>query len=73
MKTTLQNFFKVKKNKIIVSLILIFTILAGAGFYLNSQAQERKKQEQAKIEKEKAEEQAKKDQEQKQKIELAKA
>ena len=73
MKTTLQNFFKVKKNKIIVSLILIFTILASAGFYLNSQAQERKKQEQARIEKEKAEEQAKKEQEEKEKIELAKA
>ena len=72
MKTTLQNFFKVKKNKIIVSLILIFTILASAGFYLNSQAQEQKKQEQAKIEKEKAEEQAKKDQEEQEKIELAK-
>lgn len=73
MKTTLQQFFKSKKNKIIVSSILILTILVGAGFYLNSQAQEQKKQEQARIEKEKAEEQAKKEQEEKEKIELAKA
>lgn len=43
MKTTLQQFFKSKKNKIIFSSILAFTILAGAGFYLNSQAQEQKK------------------------------
>ena len=73
MKTTLQNFFKVKKNKIIVCLILAFTILAGAGFYLNSRVQEQKKIDQARIEKEKAEEQAKKEQEEKEKIELAKA
>ena len=73
MRTTLQNFFKVKKNKIIVFLILVFTILASAGFYLNLQAQEQKKQDQARIEKEKAEEQAKKEQEEKEKIELAKA
>lgn len=73
MKTTLQQFFKSKKNKIIVSSILAFTILAAAGFYLNSQAQEQKRQEQARIEKEKAEEQAKKEQEEKEKIELAKA
>lgn len=72
MKTKLLNFFKSKKNKIIVSSILVFTILAGAGFYLNSQ-EEQKKQEQARIEKEKAEEQAKKEQEDKEKIELAKA
>lgn len=72
MKTTLQQFFKSKKNKIIVSSILVFTILAGAGFYLNLQ-EEQKKQEQARIEKEKAEEQAKKEQEEKEKIELAKA
>ena len=38
MKTKLLNFFKSKKNKIIVSSILTFTILAGIGFYLNSQA-----------------------------------
>ena len=73
MKTTLQNFFKSKKNKIIVCLILAFTILASAGFYLNLQAQEQKKLDQARIEKEKAEEQAKKEQEEKEKIELAKA
>lgn len=73
MKTTLQQFFKSKKNKIIVSSILVFTILAGARFYLNSQAKEQKKQEQARIEKEKAEEQAKKEREEKEKIELAKA
>lgn len=73
MKTTLQNFFKVKKNKIIVCSILILTILASAGFYLKLQAQEQKKHEQARIEKEKAEEQAKKEQEEKEKIELAKA
>lgn len=68
MKTTLQQFFKSKKNKIIVCLILAFTILASAGIYANSQ-----KQEQARIEKEKAEEQAKKEQEEKEKIKLAKA
>jgi len=73
MKTTLQQFFKSKKNKIIVCSVLAFTILASAGFYLNSQVQEQKKQEQARIEKEKAEEQAKKEQEEKEKIELAKA
>ena len=72
MKTKLLNFFKSKKNKIIVSSILVFTILAGAGFYLNSQ-EEQQKQEQARIEKEKAEEQAKKEREEKEKIELAKA
>ena len=69
MKTTLQNFFKVKKNKIIVCSILAFTILASAGFYLNLQAQEQKKQEQARIEKEKAEEQAKKEEEEQAKVE----
>lgn len=68
MKTTLQQFFKSKKNKIIVSSILVFTILTGAGIYANSQ-----KQEQARIEKLKAEEQAKKEQEEREKIELAKA
>ena len=73
MKTTLQNFFKVKKNKVICFSILAFTILAGAGFYLNSRVQEQKKIDQARIEKEKAEEQAKKEQEEKEKIELAKA
>lgn len=73
MKTTLQQFFKSKKNKIIVCSVLAFTILASAGFYLNSQVQEQKKQEQARIEKEKAEEQAKKEQEEKERIELAKA
>ena len=73
MKTKLLNFFKSKKNKIIFSSILAFTILAGAGFYLNSQAKEQKKQEQARIEKEKAEEKARKGQEEKEKIELAKA
>lgn len=73
MKTKLLNFFKSKKNKIIVSSILVFTILAGAGFYLNSQVQEQKKIEQARIEKEKAEEEARKQQEEKEKIELAKA
>lgn len=73
MKTTLQQFFKSKKNKIIVCLILTLTILAGAGFYLNSQVQEQKKIEQARIEKEKAEEEARKQQEEKEKIELAKA
>lgn len=73
MKSTLQKFFKSKKNKIIASSLLAFTILAGAGFYLNSQAQEQKKQEQARIEKIKAEEQAKKQQEEKEKNELAKA
>ena len=73
MKTKLLNFFKSKKNKIIVSSILTFTILAGIGFYLNSQAQEQKKIEQARIEKEKAEEEARKQQEEKEKIELAKA
>ena len=49
MKTTLQNFFKSKKNKIIVCLILAFIILASAGIYANSQ-----KQEQTRIEKEKS-------------------
>ena len=73
MKTTLQNFFKSKKNKVICFSILVLTILASAGFYLNSQVQEQKKQEQARIEKEKAEEQAKKEQEEKERIELAKA
>lgn len=73
MKTTLQQFFKSKKNKIIVCLILTLTILAGAGFYLNSQVQEQKKIEQARIEKEKAEEEARKQQEENEKIELAKA
>ena len=73
MKTTLQNFFKSKKNKVICFSILVFTILASTGFYLNSQAQEQKKQEQARIEKLKAEEEAKKQQEEKEKIELAKA
>ena len=73
MKTTLQNFFKSKKNKIIVSSILILTIIASAGFYLNTQAQEQKKIDQARIEKEKAEEEARKEQEEKEKIELAKA
>lgn len=73
MKTKLLNFFKSKKNKIIVSSILAFTILSGAGFYINLQTQEQKKQEQARIEKEKVEEQAKKEQEEKEKIELAKA
>lgn len=73
MKTTLQQFFKSKKNKIIFSSILAFTILAGAGFYLNSQAQEQKKIEEARIEKQKAEEEARKQQEEKEKIELAKA
>ena len=73
MKTTLQQFFKSKKNKIIVCLILTLTILAGAGFYLNSQVQEQKKIEQARIEKEKAEEEARKQREEKEKIELAKA
>lgn len=72
MKTTLQNFFKSKKNKIIVCSILILTILASAGFYLNLQAQEKEKIEQARIEKLKAEEEAKKEQEEKEKIELAK-
>lgn len=56
MKNKLLNFFKSKKNKIICFSILALTILAGAGFYLNSQAQEQKKQEQARIEKLKAEE-----------------
>lgn len=73
MKTKLLNFFKSKKNKIIVSSILTFTILAGIGFYLNSESQEQKKIEQARIEKEKAEEEARKQQEEKEKIELAKA
>lgn len=73
MKNKLLNFFKSKKNKIICFSILALTILAGAGFYLNSQAQEQKKQEQARIEKLKAEEEAKKQQEEKEKIELAKA
>lgn len=73
MKTTLRNFFKSKKNKIIVSSILILTIIASAGFYLNTQAQEQKKIDQARIEKEKAEEEARKEQEEKEKIELAKA
>jgi PREDICTED: hypothetical protein len=73
MKTTLQNFFKSKKNKVICFSILVLTILASAGFYLNLQAQEQKKQDQARIEKEKAEEEAKKEQEEKEKIELAKA
>ena len=73
MKTTLQNFFKSKKKKVICFSILAFTILAGAGFYLNSRVQEQKKIDQARIEKEKAEEQAKKEQEEKEKIELAKA
>lgn len=68
MKTTLQNFFKSKKNKIIVCLILAFIILASAGIYANSQ-----KQEQARIEKLKAEEEVKKEREEKEKIELAKA
>lgn len=68
MKTTLRNFFKSKKNKIIVCSILILTILVSAGIYANSQ-----KQEQARIEKLKAEEQAKKEQEEREKIELAKA
>ena len=67
MKTTLQNFFKSKKNKLICFSILVFTILASAGFYLNLQAQEQKKQDQARIEKEKAEEEAKKEQEEKEK------
>lgn len=70
MKTTLQNFFKSKKNKIIVCSILILTILASAGIYVNSQKQA---EEQARIEKLKAEEEAKKQQEEKEKIELAKA
>lgn len=73
MKTTLQNFFKSKKNKVICFSILAFTILAGAGFYLNSRVQEQKKIDQARIEKENAEEQAKKEQEEKERIELAKA
>lgn len=68
MKTKLLNFFKSKKNKIIVYSLLALTILASAGIYANS-----KKQEQARIEKLKAEEEAKKQQEEKQKIELAKA
>lgn len=68
MKTTLQKFFKSKKNKIIVYSLLALTILASAGIYANS-----KKQEQARIEKLKAEEEAKKQQEEKQKIEIAKA
>lgn len=67
MKTTLRNFFKSKKNKIIVCSILILTILVSAGIYANSQ-----KQEQARIEKLKAEEEKKK-QEEREKIELAKA
>ena len=73
MKSILQNFFKSKKNKIICFSILILTILASAGFYLNTQAQEQKKIDQARIEKEKAEEEARKEQEEKEKIELAKA
>lgn len=67
MKKTLQNLLKSKKNKIIVSSLIAFTILASAGIYANSQ-----KQEQARIEKLKAEEQEKKEREEKQKIELAK-
>ena len=68
MKTTLQKFFKSKKNKIIVYSLLALTILASAGIYANS-----KKQEQARIEKLKAEEEARKQREEKEKIELAKA
>lgn len=71
MKTTLQNFFKSKKNKIFAGAVFAVVLIAGGGIYASNRAN--KVKQLAKQEQKSAEEQAKKEQEEKEKIELAKA
>lgn len=71
MKTTLQNFFKSKKNKIFAGAVFAVVLIAGGGIYASNRANQVKQL--AKQEQKSAEEQAKKQQEEKEKIELAKA
>lgn len=71
MKTTLQNFFKSKKNKIFAGAVFAVVLIAGGGIYASNRANQVKQL--AKQEQKSAEEQAKKEQEEKAKVKQQKA